>query len=47
MALKKQERQMMILEILAHDVIDSQEEILHRLQEAGIAVTQATVSRDI
>lgn len=47
MALKKQERQMMILEILAHDVIDSQEEILHRLQDAGIAVTQATVSRDI
>lgn len=47
MALKKQERQMMILEILAHDVIDSQEELLHRLQDAGIAVTQATVSRDI
>ena len=47
MALKKQERQAMILEILAHNVIDSQEEILHRLQHAGIAVTQATVSRDI
>lgn len=47
MALKKQERQAMILEILARNVIDSQEEILHRLQNAGIAVTQATVSRDI
>ncbi|WP_431061012.1 arginine repressor [Weissella paramesenteroides] len=47
MALKKQERQAMILEILAHNVIDSQEEILHRLQHAGIAVTQATISRDI
>ena len=47
MALKKQERQAMILEILARNVLDSQEEILHRLQNAGIAVTQATVSRDI
>ena len=47
MALKKQERQALILDILAREVVDSQEGLMHHLQNAGIDVTQATVSRDI
>ena len=47
MALKKQERQALILDILSREVIDSQEGLMNSLQAAGIEVTQATVSRDI
>lgn len=36
-----------ITEILDKHVIRSQEDILHRLQERGIEVTQATLSRDL
>jgi len=47
MALKKQERQALILNILTHEFVDSQEGLMQHLQAAGIEVTQATVSRDI
>ena len=43
MALKKQERQALILDILAREVVDSQEGLMHHLQNDGIDVTQATV----
>ncbi|MCM0583503.1 ArgR family transcriptional regulator [Weissella diestrammenae] len=47
MALKKQERQALILDVLAHEVIDSQEDLMKYLQNGGYDVTQATISRDI
>lgn len=47
MALKKKERQAKILEIITNQVIESQEELMYKLQAEGIDVTQATVSRDI
>jgi transcriptional regulator of arginine metabolism len=47
MALKKQERQSRILDIIASEQIDSQDDLLRELEEMGIAVTQATISRDI
>ncbi|QIL50473.1 ArgR family transcriptional regulator [Weissella coleopterorum] len=47
MALKKKARQTLILEILAQQVIDSQEELMQALQQMGYEVTQATISRDI
>ena len=39
MALKKQERQALILDILSREVIDSQEGLMNSLQAAGIEVT--------
>lgn len=36
-----------ILEIVASEPIYTQEQLLERLHKAGVAVTQATVSRDI
>lgn len=36
-----------ILEIIGHSEIETQEELARALMEAGYAVTQATVSRDI
>ncbi len=36
-----------ILELIRRYSIDTQEELLHRLQDSGYQVTQATVSRDI
>jgi len=47
MALKKQERQALILDVLAHEIIDSQEDLMRYLQDGGYDVTQATISRDI
>ncbi len=46
MGLKKN-RHNTILEIIANQDIDTQEELARQLREAGYDVTQATVSRDI
>ncbi len=43
----KNNRQNMILEIIAQENIETQEQLLNRLQERGITSTQATISRDI
>ncbi len=43
----KNDRQAMILEIITHENIETQEQLLARLQERGISSTQATMSRDI
>ena len=43
----KNNRQNKILEIISNEIIETQEELIKRLQESGFNVTQATVSRDI
>lgn len=43
----KNSRQNMILEIISQENIETQEQLLRRLQERGISSTQATISRDI
>ena len=43
----KNSRQTMILEIISQENIETQEQLLNRLQERGITSTQATISRDI
>ena len=43
----KNSRQNMILEIITQENIETQEQLLARLQERGITSTQATISRDI
>jgi len=43
----KNDRQTMILEIISQENIETQEQLLIRLQERGITSTQATISRDI
>ena len=43
----KIDRQSMILEIISQENIETQEQLLSRLQERGITSTQATISRDI
>ena len=43
----KNERQAKILEIIAQEPIDTQEQLQQRLQEQGVRCTQATISRDI
>lgn len=43
----KNKRQSKIIELIKEYEIDTQEELAARLQEEGIHVTQATVSRDI
>jgi len=40
-------RQKMILQLIAEFDIDTQEELISRLADAGYSVTQATISRDI
>lgn len=40
-------RQKKIIEIIQHQAIETQEELVQALKNAGFAVTQATVSRDI
>ena len=40
-------RQSKILELIRTECIDTQSELLEKLQESGFRVTQATVSRDI
>ncbi len=43
----KARRQMKILELIRDEVVETQEELAERLRQAGIQVTQATVSRDV
>jgi transcriptional regulator of arginine metabolism len=43
----KNKRQLKILNLIKNEVISTQEELVQRLEEEGIKVTQATVSRDI
>ncbi len=43
----KSRRQVRIMQIIRHEVISTQEELVERLRSQGIEVTQATVSRDI
>ena len=43
----KNDRQAMILEIIAQENIETQEQLRGRLCERGIRCTQATISRDI
>ncbi|MDP4092045.1 MAG: arginine repressor [Bacillota bacterium] len=43
----KYNRHAKILEIIEKNVIETQEEIADKLKEAGMDVTQATISRDI
>ncbi len=43
----KNDRQSKILEIIAEENIETQEQLLERLQARGITSTQATISRDI
>jgi transcriptional regulator of arginine metabolism len=43
----KGQRHIKIRELIANDEIETQDELVDRLKEAGFNVTQATVSRDI
>ena len=43
----KNNRQSMILEIISQENIETQEQLLAALQDAGFRCTQATISRDI
>lgn len=43
----KKQRQSKIIEIIEHREVATQEDLKRYLEEAGIAVTQATLSRDI
>lgn len=43
----REARQLKILELIAKNNIDTQEELVARLRDEGFNVTQATVSRDI
>ena len=43
----KNDRQNKILEIITNENIETQEQLLERLQDYGITSTQATISRDI
>ncbi len=43
----KTNRQSMILDIIATENVETQEQLLQLLQERGVSITQATISRDI
>ena len=43
----KNDRQEMILAIIAEEPVETQEQLIERLSLRGIAATQATISRDI
>ena len=43
----KAQRQAKIMEIISNINVETQEQLLHELQEAGFRSTQATISRDI
>lgn len=43
----KSRRKMLILDLIHQEVIETQEELSERLRQANVAVTQATISRDI
>ena len=43
----KNDRQAVLLEIIAQEAIETQEQLLERLHQRGFKSTQATISRDI
>lgn len=43
----KQSRQGLILDIISENTVETQEQLIERLAQAGYPVTQATISRDI
>jgi len=43
----KNRRHMRIREMISQRDVETQEELVHALEQAGLAVTQATISRDI
>ena len=43
----KQNRQGLILDIISENTVETQEQLIEKLAEAGYPVTQATISRDI
>ncbi len=43
----KAQRQKLILEIIAAEQVETQEQLLQKLEERGCKATQATISRDI
>ena len=43
----KAKRQAKIMEIISNINVETQEQLLEKLQEAGFSSTQATISRDI
>jgi len=43
----KNKRQKLILDIVSQQIIETQDELVHALHLANVAVTQATISRDI
>jgi transcriptional regulator of arginine metabolism len=45
--MNKQSRQFAIKQIIAHQVISSQDQLCQALEKAGVTVTQATLSRDM
>ncbi|WP_086348713.1 arginine repressor [Candidatus Enterococcus clewellii] len=45
--MKKADRQRLIRQIITENVIETQEELIARLEAAGVKATQATVSRDV
>lgn len=45
--MKKIQRQSLIRRIITEQPVSTQEELLAKLQEAGVKATQATISRDI
>lgn len=45
--MKKAERQQKIREIITNESIERQEDLVKQLQDLGLTVTQATISRDI
>lgn len=45
--MKKAERQQKIREIITNESIERQEDLVERLREVGLTITQATISRDI
>ena len=45
--MRKQDRHRLITRLLTEKSIQKQEDFVHYLQEKGVAVTQATISRDI
>jgi transcriptional regulator of arginine metabolism len=47
MAISKQSRQFTIRQIISHEAISNQDDLVRALGRAGIDVTQATLSRDL
>lgn len=45
--MSRKDRQLKIIEIIKHNAIETQEQLVFALRNAGFDVTQATISRDI